>query len=55
MQHLFGATIVGAPGIGIGGNDHITWAYTTNAADSQDLFEMVNNEDNSYVLFVIVF
>lgn len=47
FRHVFGVTVIGAPGIGIGRNERLVWGYTTNKADSQDFFEMQNNADNT--------
>ena len=46
-HNVIGATIVFAPGIGVGRNNFLSWGYTTDKADTQDLFQMINNEDNS--------
>jgi len=45
-NHIVGATLVLAPGIGIGRNDHISWGYTMVSADNQDLFIMDNLPGN---------
>ena len=47
FQELVGVSVVLAPGMGIGRNKYLAWGYTTNKADSQDYFQMQNNDDNT--------
>jgi len=46
-QNIIGATVIMAPGIGLGRNDHLAWGYTTDHADTQDVYLMVNNPTNT--------
>lgn len=45
-QNLVGANVVMAPGIGLGRNNHFAWGYTTDHADTQDIYIMKNTPDN---------
>lgn len=47
FQEIVGATVILAPGIGIGKNKYLSWGYTTCKSDSQDYFEMVNTDDGT--------
>lgn len=47
FQELVGVSVVLAPGMAIGRNKYLAWGYTTNKADSQDYFQMENNDDNT--------
>jgi len=46
-SHIIGATLIYAPGVGIGRNDHISWGYTMVSADNQDLYVMDNLPGNT--------
>ena len=46
-QHIVGATLVLAPGVGIGRNEHVAWGYTMVQGDNQDLFIMNNVPGNN--------
>ncbi len=48
-HNIYGATLVGLPGIAIGFNDHLGWTHTNNVIDNSDLFEMPLNEDGYLV------
>ena len=46
-QNIVGATVIMAPGIGLGKNNYYTWGYTTDHADTQDVYFMKNTPDNT--------
>lgn len=47
--NLYGATLVGFPGILIGFNEHLGWSHTNNTIDNSDLFEL-RKSGSGYVL-----
>ena len=46
---MYGATLVGFPGIAIGFNEHLGWSHTDNTIDNADTYEL-ELRDNGYVL-----
>ena len=48
-HNIYGATLVGLPGIAIGFNEHLGWTHTNNVIDNSDLFEMPLKEDGYVV------
>jgi len=44
---VYGATLVGVPGVAIGFNDHLGWTHTVNTYDGADLFR-VDKEGDGY-------
>lgn len=45
-NHVIGATLILAPGVGIGRNEHISWGYTMVQSDNSDLYVMDNLPGN---------
>lgn len=43
-----GFGVVGAPGIGLGHNDHLGWACTTGGPDTADVYEETRSPDNPW-------
>lgn len=39
-RNMYGAILVGLPGIGIGFNDHLGWTHTDNTIDNADTYEL---------------
>lgn len=48
--NLYGATLVGMPGIEIGFNDYLGWTHTVNTHDGFDLYELTLTENGGYLL-----
>lgn len=48
--NLYGATLVGMPGIEIGFNEHLGWTHTVNTYDGYDLYELTLTESGGYLL-----
>ncbi|MCL4249845.1 MAG: acylase [Anaerolineae bacterium] len=48
--NLYGATLVGLPGIEIGFNEHLGWTHTVNTYDGFDLYELTLTESGGYRL-----
>ena len=46
-REIVGATIICAPGIGVGRNPFLAWGFTTDHADTQDLYIMQNSANNT--------
>jgi len=44
---VYGATLVGVPGVAIGFNDHLGWTHTVNTYDGADLF-VVSRQGDGY-------
>ncbi len=44
--NIFGFSIVGTPGVGLGHNDYLYWACTTGGPDTADVYEEEINPDN---------
>jgi acyl-homoserine-lactone acylase len=42
---VYGATLVGVPGVAIGFNDHLGWTHTVNTYDGADLFVVARDGD----------
>ncbi|NRB62511.1 MAG: acylase [Saprospiraceae bacterium] len=47
--NVYGATLVGLPGLGIAFNEHLGWAHTNNTIDNADTYELTL-QDDGYVL-----
>ena len=48
-KNMYGANLVGLPGIAIGFNDHLGWSHTDNTIDNADTYEL-ELEDGGYLL-----
>ncbi|RLD28888.1 MAG: acylase [Bacteroidetes bacterium] len=48
-KHMYGATLVGLPGISIGFNDNLGWSHTNNTIDNADIYEL-ELKDGGYLL-----
>lgn len=48
-RNLYGATLVGFPGIAIGFNEYLGWSHTDNTIDNADTYEL-EKRDQGYVL-----
>ena len=48
--NLYGATLVGLPGIEIGFNEYLGWTHTVNTYDGYDLYELSLTESAGYLL-----
>jgi acyl-homoserine-lactone acylase len=48
-KSMYGATLVGFPGIAIGFNDYLGWSHTDNTIDNADTYEL-SLEDGGYLL-----
>jgi acyl-homoserine-lactone acylase len=48
-KSMYGATLVGIPGIAIGFNEHLGWSHTDNPLDNADTYEL-ERKDGGYVL-----
>ncbi len=48
-NNMYGATLVGFPGIAIGFNDHLGWSHTDNTIDNADTYEL-ELTDGGYLL-----
>lgn len=48
--NLYGATLVGLPGIEIGFNEYLGWTHTVNTYDGFDLYELTLTENGGYML-----
>lgn len=48
-KNMYGATLVGFPGISIGFNEHLGWTHTDNTIDNADTYEL-EVKDEGYVL-----
>jgi len=48
-ENMYGANLVGMPGISIGFNDHLGWSHTDNTIDNADTYELDLKEEG-YVL-----
>lgn len=48
-KDMYGANLVGLPGIAIGFNEHLGWSHTDNTIDNADTYELELN-DGGYVL-----
>ena len=48
-KNMYGATLVGFPGIAIGFNEHLGWTHTNNTIDNADTYEVIYKE-NGYLL-----
>ncbi|GAB5426434.1 MAG: acylase [Crocinitomicaceae bacterium] len=48
--NLYGATLVGLPGIEIGFNDYLGWSHTVNTYDGFDVYELMLTEAGGYML-----
>lgn len=47
--HMYGATLVGLPTLGIAFNEHLGWSHTNNTIDNADLYQLTL-QDNGYVV-----
>ena len=47
--HMYGATLVGLPTLGIAFNEHLGWSHTNNTIDNADLYELTL-KDNGYLV-----
>ena len=47
--HMYGATLVGLPTLGIAFNEHLGWSHTNNTIDNADLYE-ITLKDNGYIV-----
>lgn len=47
--HMYGATLVGLPTLGIAFNEHLGWSHTNNTIDNADLYELTM-KDGGYVV-----
>ncbi len=47
--HIYGATLVGLPTLGIAFNEHLGWSHTNNTIDNADLYELILR-DGGYVV-----
>ncbi len=48
-KNMYGATLVGLPGIAIGFNEHLGWSHTNNTIDNADTYEL-ELKDGGYLL-----
>lgn len=48
-KNMYGATLVGLPGIAIGYNQHLGWTHTNNVIDNSDVYE-IELSDGGYLL-----
>lgn len=48
-KSMYGANLVGLPGIAIGFNDHLGWSHTDNTIDNADTYEL-ELKDGGYIL-----
>ena len=48
-KNMYGATLVGFPGIAIGFNEHLGWSHTDNTIDNADTYEL-ELKDGGYLL-----
>ena len=48
-KNMYGATLVGLPGIAIGFNKNLGWSHTNNVIDNSDLYEL-SLQDNGYLM-----
>lgn len=48
-KNMYGATLVGFPGIALGFNENLGWSHTNNTIDNADTYEL-ELEDGGYVL-----
>lgn len=48
-KDMYGATLVGLPGISIGFNKHLGWTHTNNTIDNSDIYE-IEMEEGGYLL-----
>ncbi len=48
-KNLYGANLVGMPGIAIGFNENLGWSHTDNTIDNSDLYEL-EVKDGGYIL-----
>ncbi len=48
-KNMYGAMLVGMPGLGIGFNDHLGWSHTDNTIDNTDTYEL-ELQDGGYLL-----
>ncbi|WP_411768893.1 acylase [Winogradskyella sp. A3E31] len=48
-KNMYGATLVGFPGIAIGFNDNLGWSHTDNTIDNADTYELTL-QDDGYLL-----
>ncbi|NUQ04841.1 MAG: acylase [Anaerolineae bacterium] len=48
--NLYGATLIGLPGIEIGFNEHLGWTHTVNTHDGFDLYELTLTAAGGYLL-----
>lgn len=44
-KNMYGATLVGFPGIAIGFNNHLGWSHTDNTIDNADTYELTLKDD----------
>ena len=47
--HIYGATLVGLPTLGIAFNEHLGWSHTNNTIDNADLYELQLKNDGYVV------
>lgn len=48
-KNMYGANLVGLPGIAIGFNDHLGWSHTDNTIDNADTYEL-DLKDGGYLI-----
>lgn len=47
--HIYGATLVGLPTLGIAFNEHLGWSHTNNTIDNADLYELTLKDEGYLV------